>query len=260
MSYKPSPISESISPEFSISVQSISKMFPIFKSPKDRLKQQIHRSMQLYEEFWALKDISFDLKKGASLGILGHNGAGKSTLLQILAGTLSPTTGKVLLRGRVGAIMTMGSGFRQDFTGLENIYVLGSLMGVPRKEINRHVDRIKDFADIGMFFDKPIRTYSSGMIARLAFAAYTCLEPDILIVDEVINVGDAKFREKCSEHVAALIQKGMSLLLVSHSPLLVQQFCHQALVLEKGKLIYQGGVKDASQAYGRSQALKEIEA
>jgi lipopolysaccharide transport system ATP-binding protein len=241
-----------------ISVQNISKMFLMYNSPMDRLKQQFFRHKKYHDEFWALKDISFDLKKGETLGVLGHNGAGKSTLLQILAGTLMPTSGKVYLRGRVGAIMTMGSGFKQDFTGRENVYILGSLMDFHRKDVERQMDQIKNFADIGLFFDKPIRTYSSGMVARLAFAVYTCLEPDILIVDEVINVGDAGFKQKCLSHVSAQTTKGMALILVSHSPMVVEQFCQQAIVLKKGKIVYQGEVKDAIKEYNMSFLRKGV--
>jgi lipopolysaccharide transport system ATP-binding protein len=225
----------------------------MFKSPMDRLKQQIRRDRKYYEEFWAVRDICFELKQGEALGILGHNGAGKSTLLQILAGTMTPTSGRAYIRGKVGAIMTMGSGFKQDFTGRENVYVLGSLMDFSQKEVDRQMDRVRDFADIGMFFDKPVRTYSSGMLARLAFAVYTCLEPDILIVDEVINVGDAGFKQKCLAHVSARTAGGMTLLLVSHSPLIVEQFCRSAIVLKKGQVVYHGDVQTALKEYNQSR-------
>jgi ABC-type polysaccharide/polyol phosphate transport system ATPase subunit len=243
-----------IAPDVSISVRNISKMFKLFKSPMDRLKQQIRRDRKYYEEFWAIHDISFELRRGESLGILGHNGAGKSTLLQILAGTLTPTSGQAYIRGRAGAIMTMGSGFKQDFTGRENVYVLGALMNFHKKEVDRQMDRIRDFADIGFFFDKPIRTYSSGMVARLAFAVYTCLEPDILIVDEVINVGDAGFKQKCLAHVSAQTANGMTLLLVSHNPMIVEQFCKSAIVLKKGEMIFQGDVKSSLKEYQKARS------
>jgi lipopolysaccharide transport system ATP-binding protein len=242
-----------IASEVSLSVRNISKMFRMFKSPRDRLKQQFWRHRKFYEEFWAIRNISFELNRGEALGVLGHNGAGKSTLLQILAGTLSPTSGEAYIRGRVGAIMTMGSGFKQDFTGRENVYVLGSLMDFPQKEVTRQMDRIREFADIGQFFDQPLRTYSSGMVARLAFAVYTCLEPDILIVDEVINVGDAGFKQKCLAHVSAQTAKGMTLLLVSHSPLIVEQFCKTAIVLKKGEVIFQGDVKTSLKEYQKAR-------
>jgi lipopolysaccharide transport system ATP-binding protein len=255
MSYNiPQEAAPFIAADVSMSVQNISKMFRMFKSPRDRLKQQLFRNRKFFEEFWAIRDVSFELTRGEALGILGHNGAGKSTLLQILAGTMTPTSGKAYIRGRVGAIMTMGSGFKQDFTGRENVYVLGSLMDFPQKEVGRQMDRIREFADIGLFFDKPVRTYSSGMLARLAFAVYTCLEPDILIVDEVINVGDAGFKQKCLAHVSAQTAKGMTLLLVSHSPLIVEQFCRSAIVLKKGQMAYNGDVQTALKEYNQSRA------
>jgi lipopolysaccharide transport system ATP-binding protein len=241
------------SSDLAISVQQIGKMFRMFKNPRDRIKQQIWRNRKYFDEFWAIRDVHFELRRGEALGILGHNGAGKSTLLQILAGTLAPTSGMALLKGRVGAIMTMGGGFRLDFTGRENVYVMGALMDVPRAEITRHMDRIRDFTEIGFFFDEPIRTYSSGMVARLAFAVYTCLQPDILIVDEVINVGDASFRDKCLDHVTAQINNGMSLLLVSHSPQIVEQFCKRAIVLSKGKMIFDGDIQQATIEYNKSR-------
>jgi homopolymeric O-antigen transport system ATP-binding protein len=234
-------------------VRNVSKMFPLYNNPRDRLKQQVFRKKKYYKEFWALHNVSFDLKRGESRGILGHNGAGKSTLLRILAGTITPTSGKIFLKGRVGAIMTMGSGFMQDFTGRENVHVLGALMNVPKAKVDDQMDRIQDFAGIDLFFDKPVRTYSSGMLARLAFAVYTSMEPDILIVDEAINVGDAQFKRKCLEHVSELLGKGMSLLLVSHSPLIVKQFCQRATVLKKGEIMFDGDVEPALEAYNKSR-------
>lgn len=237
----------------SLSIQNVSKMFHLYSSSKDRLKQQIFRKKKFYDEFWALQNISFDMVRGESRGILGHNGAGKSTLFRILAGTMKPTSGEVFLRGRVGAIMTMGSGFRPDFTGRENVYVLSALMNISKNAVDDQMDRIRDFAGIGIFFDNPIRTYSTGMVARLAFAVYTCLSPDILIVDEAINVGDAEFQKKCHEHVSDLLQKGMTFLLVSHAPAIVRKFCRKATVLEKGRVIYDGDVEPALELYNRTR-------
>lgn len=252
MSYKALPDLEAFKQSGSaVSVQNISKMFPLYDNPRDRLKQQVFRKKKYYNEFWALRNVCFDMTPGESRGILGHNGAGKSTLLQILAGTITPTSGRIFIKGRVGIIMTMGSGFKQDFTGRENVRVLGALMNVSKDQVDAQMDRIQDFAGIGLFFDKPIRTYSSGMLARLAFAVYTCMEPDILIVDEVINVGDADFQRKCQEHISKLVDKGMSLILVSHSPLIVQQFCRTGTVLKKGEIIFDGDVKAALSEYNK---------
>ena len=236
-----------------ISVQNISKMFPLYDNSLDRLKQQMFRRKKYFKEFWALRNVSFDMKKGEARGIMGHNGAGKSTLLRILAGTISPSTGEIFLKGRVGAIMTMGSGFKQDFTGRENVFVLGALMDIPKDRVAARMEQVREFAGIGIFFDKPVRTYSSGMLARLAFAVYTNMEPDILIVDEAINVGDADFKRKCLDHVSALVEKGMALLLVSHSPLIVEQFCRMATVLKNGEIVFDGDVKTAIEEYNSSR-------
>lgn len=234
-----------------LSVRNISKMFPLYDTPRDRLKQQVFRNKKYYKEFWAVSDISFTMKKGESRAILGHNGAGKSTLLKIIAGTVMPTSGEIFLRGRVGAIMTMGAGFKQDFTGRENVRVLGALMNVSRKEVDAQMERIRAFAGIGLFFEKPVRMYSSGMLARLAFAVYTCLEPDILIIDEAINVGDADFKRRCLDHVAARVKSGMSLLLASHSPQTIQQFCQSATVLLKGQVVFDGDATEGIKEYNR---------
>lgn len=236
-----------------LSVRNISKMFPLYNSPRDRLKQQVFRNKKFYTEFWALRNVCFTMKRGESRGIVGHNGAGKSTLLQIIAGTVTPTSGEIFLKGRVGAIMTMGSGFKQDFTGRENVRVLGALMNISNEAVDAQMERIRDFAGIGLFFDKPVRMYSSGMLARLAFAVYTCLEPDILIIDEAINVGDADFKRRCLDHVSDRVKNGMSLLLVSHSPLIVEQFCRTAMVLNKGEVLFDGEVKPALKIYNQTR-------
>ncbi|MDA8405202.1 MAG: ABC transporter ATP-binding protein [Desulfobacteraceae bacterium] len=253
MSYEALSMESFMESDYSLSIRNVGKMFHLYSSSKDRLKQQIFRHKKFYDEFWALQNISFNMERGESRGILGHNGAGKSTLFRILAGTMKPTAGDILLRGRVGAIMTMGSGFRQDFTGRENVYVLSALMNISRDQVDDQMDTIREFADIGIFFDSPIRTYSTGMVARLAFAVYTTLSPDILIVDEAINVGDADFQKKCHGHVSDLLNKGMTFLLVSHSPAIVRQFCKKATVLEKGKVIYDGDVEPALELYNRTR-------
>lgn len=253
MSYEAYSLEAFRKSEDSLSIQQVSKLFHLYGSSKDRLKQQIFRKKKFYDEFWALRDISFNMKRGESRGILGHNGAGKSTLFRILAGTLKPTSGEIFLKGRVGAIMTMGAGFRADFTGRENVYVLSALMNVSKEDVDVQMDRIRNFAGIGVFFDSPIRTYSTGMVARLAFAVYTTLTPDILIVDEAINVGDADFQKKCHSHVSALLEKGMTFLLVSHAPAIVRKFCRKATVLEKGRVIYDGDVEPALELYNRTR-------
>ncbi|MBW2369683.1 MAG: ABC transporter ATP-binding protein [Deltaproteobacteria bacterium] len=248
-SKKKSSVLPTIHDDIAVSVRGLSKMYRLYQHPRDRLKQQLRPRKTYFREFWALRNVSFDLKRGETLGILGHNGAGKSTLLQILAGTVRPTSGQAIVRGRVAALMSIGSGFRFDFTGRENIYVLGSLLGVSKKEVNSYVPHIEAFAEIGMFLDQPVRTYSNGMLMRLAFGVYTCLAPELLIVDEVLNVGDIAFKEKCLKHIKQLLENGTSMILVSHNPVVVKNFCKSALVIEKGNLIMSGEVNTKKKKY-----------
>ena len=234
-----------------VSARSLSKMYRLYETPKDRLKQQFFTKKKYYSEFWALENVSFEIKRGESLAVLGHNGAGKSTLLQILAGTVHPTKGEVLIRGRIGALMALGSGFRFDFTGRENIYVLGALLGIPRNQIKEQVERVETFAELGIFLDQPVRTYSNGMLMRLAFGVYTCMAPELLIVDEVLHVGDDNFKDKCLRHITQLLEKGTSMLLVSHDPSVIEQFCQTAVVLEKGRIVFKGDIPDSLHEYNK---------
>lgn len=180
-------------PTVAIAAERLGKCYEIFDRPADRLKQMLLRR-SLGRPFWALQDVSFTVRKGEALGVVGHNGAGKSTLLQILAGALKPTTGEALLRGRVASLLELGSGFLPDFTGRENVFVNGTALGLSTREVEQRLDEIRDFAEIGEFFDQPVKTYSSGMFVRLAFAVQACLSPDILIVDEALAVGDIFFQ------------------------------------------------------------------
>lgn len=241
--------------ETTVSVRSLSKKFRLFKCSRDRLKQHLFPWRKYYDEFWALQDVGFDIKKGESVAILGHNGAGKSTLLQILAGTVRPTSGYAMTTGRIGTLMSISSGYRMDFTGRENIFVLAAVLGLSRSEIRGYVPAIEDFADLGSFIDQPVRTYSTGMLTRLAFGIYTCLSPDLLIVDEVLHVGDAAFKNKCLRHIERLIQTGTSMLLVSHNPPVVEQFCQRAIVMEKGKIVYSGDVQSSVRESNKRMAL-----
>lgn len=235
--------------EVAIHVQNLSKCYQIYARPQDRLKQSIYprlqslvgrTSNQYYHEFWALKDVSFSVKKGETVGIIGQNGSGKSTLLQIICGTLSATDGIVKTHGRIAALLELGSGFNPDFTGRENVYMNGAVLGLTKEEIDYRYDSIAAFADIGDFIERPVKTYSSGMMVRLAFAVQAQVEPDILIVDEALAVGDAKFQAKCFERLRQLKDNGTSILLVTHSSEQIVSHCSQAILLNDGEQLMIG--------------------
>ncbi|MCL6478645.1 MAG: ABC transporter ATP-binding protein [Peptococcaceae bacterium] len=223
-----------MSSDIAISVKNISKCYLLYDRPQDRLKQSIFRHRRYYREFWALKDVSFEVKKGETVGIIGRNGSGKSTLLQIIAGTLTPTSGEVQVNGRVAALLELGSGFNPEFTGRENVYMNGAVLGLSKEEIDARFDDIAAFADIGEFIDQPVKKYSSGMVVRLAFAVQACIDPDILIVDEALAVGDEKFQRKCFARLEELKSKGTSILFVSHSTPQIVELCERAMLLEHG--------------------------
>ncbi|ABB75687.1 lipopolysaccharide transport system ATP-binding protein [Nitrosospira multiformis ATCC 25196] len=230
------------SSDTAISVRGISKCYQIYDAPRDRLKQFIiprlrlarQQSRQYFREFWALKGISFEVRKGETVGIIGRNGSGKSTLLQIICGTLTPTAGSVETRGRIAALLELGSGFNPEFTGRENIYMNGAVLGLTREEIDDRFDSIVSFADIGQFIDQPVKTYSSGMSVRLAFAVQAQVDPDILIVDEALSVGDVRFQAKCFARLQQLKDNGTSVLLVTHSSEQIVTHCSSALLLNDG--------------------------
>lgn len=233
-----------MSSEIAIKVENLSKCYEIYDQPRDRLKQfllpRLQRLVaqpprQYYREFWALKDISFEIKKGEAVGIVGRNGSGKSTLLQIITGTLAPTAGSVSTQGRIAALLELGSGFNPDFTGRENVYLNGALLGFSNEQIDEKFDAIAAFADIGQHLDQPVKTYSSGMLVRLAFAVQVQVEPEILIVDEALAVGDALFQKRCFQRIEKLISDGTTLLFVSHDQESVRTLTNRALLLNKGK-------------------------
>lgn len=235
--------------ESAIIVNNVSKCYQIYDNPRDRLKQYIfprfdnmlgRESRSFYNEFWALKDINFEIKKGEAAGIIGRNGSGKSTLLQIITGTLTPTTGTVTTNGRIAALLELGSGFNPEFTGRENIYLNGAVLGLSKKEIDNKFDAIAGFADIGTHLEQPVKTYSSGMMVRLAFAVQVQLEPDILIVDEALAVGDALFQKRCFRQIEKLTSNGVTLLFVSHDQESVRTLTNKSVLLDRGKQLMTG--------------------
>jgi lipopolysaccharide transport system ATP-binding protein len=234
------------SDKYAIEIENISKCYQVYENPLKRLKEfivpNVHRRMGkvarvYHDEFWALQDISFKLKKGQTVGIVGKNGSGKSTLLQIIAGTLTPTSGIVEVHGRVAALLELGAGFNNDFSGRENIYLNATLLGLSKSEIESRMDDIISFADIGHFIDSPVRSYSSGMMVRLAFAIQAQIEPEILIVDEALAVGDAKFQAKCFARLKQLKEKGTSILFVSHATEQIVTHCDSAILINDGIMI-----------------------
>jgi ABC-type polysaccharide/polyol phosphate transport system ATPase subunit len=227
--------------DLAISVRSVKKKYRLFDSPMERLKEALHPFRKHYHrEFWALNGVSIDIPKGQTVGVLGRNGSGKSTLLQVIAGILQPTNGSVIVHGRVSALLELGAGFNPEFTGRDNVMLNGAIMGLSRDEMVARMPNIEAFADIGEFFDQPVKTYSSGMFVRVAFAAAINVDPDILIVDEALAVGDAKFQHKCYQHLSALRERGITILFVTHSTALVTTYAQQAVLLDQGRLIGTG--------------------
>jgi len=234
-----------------VALAKVSKAYLRYARPVDRLKDLILPGPRRGQPFWALKDISFNVARGQTVGIVGRNGSGKSTLLQIIARTLAPTSGQVLVRGRVSALLELGSGFNPDFTGRENVHFQASLMGLTTAEIEAGFGKIAAFADIGDFLDQPVRTYSSGMFLRLAFAVAVCVEPDLLIVDEALSVGDEAFQRKCFSRIQSMRESGRTILFVSHSGTAVVDLCDEAILLDQGELLMSGSPKEVVARYHR---------
>jgi lipopolysaccharide transport system ATP-binding protein len=235
--------------EYAIEVNDLGKCYQIYDKPSDRLKQMLVRERkQYYKEFWALKDVSFKIKKGETVGIIGRNGSGKSTLLQIICGTLNPTGGEVKVHGRVAALLELGAGFNPEFSGVENVYMAASLYGLSKEVVDQRFDAITTFADIGDHIHQPVKTYSSGMYVRLAFAVIANVDADILVVDEALAVGDAVFTQKCMRFIRKFKEQG-TLLFVSHDMGSVLNLCEHAVWLHNGQVRQQGASKDISEAY-----------
>ena len=254
-----------------ISVQNVSKRYRLGEISRVQLLGDIHRwwmkrrgrkshardqatvaEPEEKGDFWALKDISFELKQGETIAIVGANGAGKSTLLKIISRITAPTTGIVRIRGRIGTLLEVGTGFHPELTGRDNVFLNGAILGMSRNEVKRKFDDIVGFAGLEQFIDTPVKRYSSGMYVRLAFSVAAFLEPEVLIIDEVLSVGDAQFQIQCMQRMEQIIKDGRTLIFVSHGAGVVQQVCRRAIFLQKGKIMFDGATDDALAAYEKS--------
>ena len=238
-----------------ISVQDVSMMFNLSKDKIVGLKEYIVKAIKRqlhYEEFWALRDISFSVKKGEVFGVMGLNGAGKSTLLKIIAGVFKPTKGSVTVNGEISPLLELGAGFDPEFSARDNVYMNGAMYGHPTSYMDSKYDEIIDFAELREFEDVALKNYSTGMMARLGFAVATSVQPEILIVDEILGVGDYKFQLKCKQRIQDMISGGVTVLLVTHHIDSIKSMCTRAMLLEKGKLVCIGSVDEVSAAYGYS--------
>ena len=240
---KPAVVVDNVSMKFNLSKEKVDNL-------KDYLIKFIKKEIK-YNEFWALQNVNFEVQKGDRVGILGLNGAGKSTLLKVIAGVFKPTEGKVIRNGRLVPLLELGAGFDPQYTGRENIYLYGAVLGFSKKFLDEKLDEIIEFSELGKFIDVPVKNYSSGMKSRLGFSVATLVEPDILILDEVLSVGDAKFRKKSEAKIMSMFDSGVTVLFVSHSLEQVQRLCNKAMILEKGKLIAYGDIGPISEQYSK---------
>lgn len=246
--------------EIVIKVKNLSKCYQIYDTPRDRLKQFLlphaqrllkTRPKNYFKEFWALKNVSLEVKRGETVGIIGRNGSGKSTLLEMICGTLNPSQGSIKTSGRIAALLELGSGFNPEFTGRENVYLNGAILGLSEAEINDRYDEILAFADIGDYIERPVKTYSSGMVVRLAFAVAATVQPDILVVDEALAVGDEAFQRKCFARIEDIKRAGGTILFVTHSTQTVIELCERTLLLRQGEAVYFGSSHQAVNLYYR---------
>jgi lipopolysaccharide transport system ATP-binding protein len=256
-SKKPERVLPMSSNDIAIHVSNLSKCYEIYDTPRDRLKQFVfpllkrmvgRKSENYFDEFWALKDVSFEVKKGETVGIIGRNGSGKSTLLQMICGTLTPTNGSIQTNGRIAALLELGSGFNLEFTGRENVYMNASVLGLSNEEIDTRFNDIVAFADIGKFIEQPVKTYSSGMMVRLAFAVIAHVDADILVVDEALAVGDAFFTQKCMRFLRNFMETG-TVLFVSHDTGAVVNLCSKSVLLDHGQIKASGTPKEVAEIY-----------
>ena len=244
----------------SLHVEGLGKCYQIYATPRDRLKQFVvprlsrilgREPRKYFTEYWALRGVSLDIYKGETVGIVGRNGSGKSTLLQIVCGTLSPTEGHVETNGRIAALLELGSGFNPEFTGRENVYMNGAVLGLDRKEIDQRFDSIASFAEIGEHIEQPVKTYSSGMVVRLAFSVAINVDPEILVVDEALAVGDERFQRKCFARIHDIRARGATILLVSHSGSTIVELCDRAILIDDGEVVTSGPPKQVVANYQR---------
>ena len=239
-----------MSAEYAIQVENIDKMYKLYDRPMDRLKESLGLSRQKrYKEHYALNQVSFNVKKGETVGIIGTNGSGKSTILKIITGVLNPTAGRIIVDGRISALLELGAGFNGEYSGIENVYLNGTMIGFSREEIDAKLQDILDFADIGDFVHQPVKTYSSGMFVRLAFAVAINIEPEILIVDEALSVGDVFFQAKCYHKFEEFKKMGKTILFVSHDLGSIGKYCDRVVLLNKGKKLNEGSPKEMIDIY-----------
>jgi ABC-type polysaccharide/polyol phosphate transport system ATPase subunit len=235
-----------------VSVQNVSMMFNLSKDKIIGLKEYVVKALKrqlFYEEFWALKNVSFTVDRGEVFGVMGLNGAGKSTLLKIIAGVFKPTSGSVVVNGELAPLLELGAGFDPEFSARDNVYMNGAMFGYPPKFMAEKYDEILDFAELWEFEDVALKNFSSGMTARLGFAVATSVQPDILIVDEILGVGDFRFQVKCEERIHNMISRGTTVLLVSHNTATIKEMCSRAVLLKKGEVVCVGGVDDVCGVY-----------
>src|SRR5688572_25947119 len=243
-----------------LQVEHVSKLYRIYERPNDRLKEMVTRGhWKRHREFWALKDIGFEIEAGTTTGVIGPNGSGKSTLLQIVTGTLEPTHGSVRHEGRIAALLELGAGFNSEFTGIENIFMNAALMGFSRRETQALLPEIERFAEIGPFIHQTVKTYSSGMYVRLAFAIAASVEPDILIVDEALAVGDAVFQHRCLRRIKELQEHGRTVVFVSHDAAAVRALCTRAILLNGGRVIADGKPPDVLNRYQKRSEERRVD-
>src|SRR3972149_4809054 len=252
--------SQHMAADIAISVKNISKSYKMYPSQVARLKEVFHPFKKVYHrDFWALRDIDMEIPRGMALGIIGQNGCGKSTLLQIICNIIQPTTGTVMVNGRISALLELGAGFNREFSGRENVFMQGAIYGRSRKEMEERFDQIADFADIGDFIDRPVKIYSSGMYVRLAFAVAINVDPDILIVDEALAVGDERYQRRCYRRLEQFQKIGKTIIFVSHALGTVTSICSQVMLLDKGKIVSIGKPKDVVNIYSKLSAAREKE-
>lgn len=241
-------------------VDHVSMKFNLSAEKVDNIKEYVIKMIKkelMYQEFWALRDISFEVRKGDRVGIMGLNGAGKSTLLKVVSGVLKATEGSVETHGRIAPLLELGAGFDRQYTGAENIFLYGAMLGYSKEFLEEKYKEIVKFSELGSFINVPVKNYSSGMRARLGFSVATIVEPDILILDEVLSVGDAKFRKKCERRVQSMFDKGVTVIFVSHSTQQVLRMCNKGILLEQGRLIAQGNVDEVVSFYEAKMEMEE---